>query len=396
MYRQRQHGITTLNIQRSRTYKVPEKGHPRQIKSALKLIRDAKKPLAIIGGGITISDSMDLANQFLDNTNIPGINTLMGHGLNPKNEDLFLGPTGMHGAEVSNYAVQRCDLLIALGVRFSDRILGNIKTFAPKAKVIHVDIDPAEIGKTVAIDVPIVGDLSLVMKELVNAEVSNDHADWVAELKQYKKDHPFHYNEDGTLKQQYLLELSNKIFPEDTIVTTDVGQHQMWATQYYRFRRPRTLITSGGLGTMGFGLPAAIGAKIACRDREVLMISGDGGFQMNIQELATIKRYGLNVKMIVMDNFSLGMVRQWQVLMFEKRYAATPLPCNPDFAKVADAYGIRSRTVSKKEDAEDAITELFKSEKSMLLHALVDREDIVLPWVPAGTSLDDIITKMDK
>jgi acetolactate synthase-1/2/3 large subunit len=357
-----------------RAYKIQEKGHPRQIKVALKLIEGAKKPVVIIGGGVNLSDSMPLANQFIDK--------------------FYFDMLGMHGALYANYAVQNADLLIGLGVRFSDRIMGDANTFAPHAKKIHVDIDPAEIGKNIAVDVPIVGDIRSVLKDFIEAEIANDHAEWIEELKDYKEKNPLTYDNTGDLKPQYIIQLANKYFPDETIVVTDVGQHQMWVAQYYRFKHPRTLITSGGLGTMGFGLPAAIGAKIGKRNKEVLMVAGDGGFQMNIQELATVKRYGLNIKMIVMDNFSLGMVRQWQELLYGKRYLGTPLDCNPDFAKIAEAYRINSRTLSHKQDAEEAIKELAKSEKSMLIHALIDKKENVLPWVPSGRSLDDAVTKI--
>jgi len=257
-----------------------------------------------------------------------------------------------------------------------------------------VDIDPAEIGKNISVDVPIVGNLKFVLEDFANAEVSSDHSGWIAELNEYKKKHPFQYEDTGTLKPQYLITLLNKIFPEDTIVATDVGQHQMWVSQYYNFKYPRSLITSGGLGTMGFGLPAAIGAKLGRPDKEVLMVAGDGGFQMNIQELATVKIYDLPLKMVVMDNGALGMVRQWQELLYEKRYSGTELVGNPDFAEIARVYKIKARTVTKKEDAEDAIRELAESKESMLIHALIDKKENVLPWVPSGRSLDNVVTKI--
>lgn len=376
------------------TYKIQEKGHPKQIKAAVELIKEAKKPVFLIGGGVTLSDSMDLVNQLMDKFKIPAISTLMGRGVNPEREDLYFEGLGMHGTLYANYAVQNCDLLIALGVRFSDRIMGDIKTFAPKAKKIHVDIDPAEIGKNIPVDVPIVGDLKSVLAEWLGADISTDYSEWVEELKDYKTNHPLTYEKGGALKPQYIVELCSKIFLEDTIVVTDVGQHQMWTSQFYKYRHPRTLITSGGLGTMGFGLPAAIGAKVGKRNKEVLMIAGDGGFQMNIQELATVKRYGLNIKMIVMDNLALGMVRQWQELLYEKRYSGTPLDCNPDFAKIAEAYRIDNMVLDKNEDAEKVIKKLAKSEKSMLIHALIDREANVFPWIPGGRSLDNPVTKI--
>jgi acetolactate synthase-1/2/3 large subunit len=379
-----------------RAYKPKEIGHPRQIKAALKLIKESKKPIVIIGGGINLSNSIDAANRFLDNFNIPAVSTFMGRGINPKKKDLYLGGLGMHGSLYANHAVQNADLVIALGVRFSDRIMGNAKTFAVEAKKIHVDIDPAEIGKNLKVDVPIVGNLRSVMEEFAQATVDSDHSEWVAHLKEYKETHPLEYKETDEVQPQHIISLADRIFPEDTVVTTDVGQHQMWVGQYHRVRHPRTFITSGGLGTMGFGLPAAIGAKLGKPDKEVLMFAGDGGFQMNIQELATVKIYDLNIKMIVMDNGVLGMVRQWQKQFFGKRYSGTPLPGNPDFAALARVYGIKARTVTKKEEAEDAINELAESKESMLLHAMIDKEESVLPWVTGGRSLDDAVTEIEE
>jgi len=377
-----------------KAYKIQEKGHPRQIKAALKMLRDAKKPLVIAGGGVNLADCIDLTNKFVDQFNIPVVTTLMGRGIKPKKPELDYDWLGMHGALYANYAVQNADVILSLGVRFSDRIMGKIDTFAPKAKMIHVDIDPAEIGKNVPVDIPIVANVRSVLEDFMSTESEGDYSQWIEELKEFKANHPFQYEDTGTLKPQYLISLANKYFPDDTIVATDVGQNQMWTAQYYDFKYPRSLITSGGLGTMGFGLPAAIGAKLGKMDKDVLMVAGDGGFQMNIQELATVKRYGLNIKMIVMDNFALGMVRQWQELLYDKRYSGTPLLCNPDFAKIAEAYGIKSIKISKKEEAEDAVKELAQSEKSMLLHALIDKEENVLPWVPSGRSLTDVVTKI--
>lgn len=376
-----------------RAYKPKEKGHPRQIKAALKLLKESRRPVVIIGGGVNLSDSTEAANRFLDKFNIPAVATWMGRGVNPKKEALYLGGLGMHGALYANYAVQNADLVIALGVRFSDRIMGAAELFAPKAKTIHVDIDPAEIGKNITADVPIVGNLRSVLEEFAGATVDSDHSEWVAELMEYKKNHPLQYKESDELQPQRIISLASQIFPKDTIVATDVGQHQMWVGQYFRIRNHRHFITSGGLGTMGFGLPAAIGAKLGMPDKEVLMFSGDGGFQMNIQELATAKLYDLNIKMIVLDNGVLGMVRQWQKQFFGKRYSGTPLPGNPDFAALAEVYGIKSRTLDKKEDAEDVLKELAASKESMLVHALIDKEESVFPWVTTGKALDQAITE---
>ncbi len=375
------------------SYRPKESGHPKQIKSTAKMLSKAKKPLILAGGGVNLSQANDELNSFLNKYNIPVATTLMGHGINPEDVRLFCGFVGMHGTLYANYAIQNADLIIAIGVRFSDRITGDASVFAKNAKLIHVDIDPAEIGKNIPVDLPIVGPAKSVLKELNGADIKGDYSAWIEEIDDYRKKNPLVYEKTGTLKPQYLVELASKIFPEDTIVATDVGQNQMWVGQYYRFRYPKTFLTSGGLGTMGFGLPAAIGAAVGNPDRQVLMFSGDGGFQMNMQELNTIRKYNLKVKMIVMDNSYLGMVRQWQELLFEKRYAGTDMGDNPDFIKLAEVFGIRAVRLEKPEDAERVLKELAECETSMLVHAAIDPNENVLPMVPAGKPLDKVITK---
>ncbi len=375
------------------SYRPKSSGHPKQIKTTAKLLSEAKKPLILAGGGVNLSEANDELNKFLNKHKIPVATTLMGHGINPEDERLFCGFVGMHGTLYANYAVQNADLIIAIGVRFSDRITGDASVFAKNAKLIHIDIDPAEIGKNIPVDLPIVGPAKSVLNELNGADIKGDYSAWVEEIDNYRKDHPLVYEKTGTLKPQYLVELASEIFPEDTIVATDVGQNQMWVGQYYRFRHPRTFLTSGGLGTMGFGLPAAIGAAVGNPDRQVLMFAGDGGFQMNMQELNTIRKYKLKVKMIVMDNSYLGMVRQWQELLFEKRYSGTDMGDNPDFLKLAEVFGIKAVRLEKSEDAESVIRELAECETSMLVHAAIDPNENVLPMVPAGKPLDKVITK---
>lgn len=396
-----------INIQQSKAeYIVPDKielksynpqqsGHPRQIKAALKMLEDAGKPLVLVGGGVNLSDSMELVNEFCDRFDLPVVSTLMGHGVNPAKEELYYGGIGMHGSVYGNYAVQNADLIIALGVRFSDRILGDPKSFAPAAKIIHIDIDPAEIGKNTNACLPIVSNIISALKMFLEADsLSAGHNDWIAELQHQKLQHPLNFQENDYLKPQFLVQLAHKYFPENTIMASDVGQNQMWVAQYFRFRKPRKLLTSGGLGTMGFALPAAIGAKIGRPENEVLMIAGDGGFQMNIQELMTVKKYDLCIKMIVIDNKSLGMVRQWQEILCEKRYAATECHDNPDFAEIARSIGIPAITVQTPQEAEETMKELAFSTKSFLVHALVDPAENVLPMVPAGRSLSDIMRKI--
>ena len=396
-----------VNIQNERTeftyprevklksYCPNSNAHPRQMSSAYKLLKGSKKPLVIAGGGVNFSDSTELANKFCDRYHLPVVSTLMGHGINPKREELFFGGIGMHGSQYGNYAIQNADLIIALGVRFSDRILGDTISFAPHAKIIHVDIDPAEIGKNLDINLPIVANVKTVLKQFLNEDkIDNDHSEWISELQQQKRNFPLAYSKDGTLKPQYLIQLAQKYFPEDTIVASDVGQNQMWVAQYFRVRHPRSFLSSGGLGTMGFSLPAAIGAKIGNPDKPVLMFAGDGGFQMSFSELMTIKRYNLNVKMIILDNGHLGMVRQWQELLCKKRYSGTVSPDNPDFAELAKVIGIRAQRLDNCEKAEEAVKKLAASKTSMLLHALIDPEENVLPMVPAGKPLSQVLTKI--
>jgi len=374
------------------SYRPTTRGHPKQIKKAMELLKNSKKPLVIVGGGANLSGTMDLVNAFIDKFGIPVVHTLMGHGVNPRDERLYFGGIGMHGTVYGNYAVTHSDLLIALGVRFSDRILGNPKKFAPGARIVHVDIDPAEIGKNVRVDVPIVGDLKSVLKEFLNFDFETDFSEWVKELQGVKERFPLGYRKGKYIKPQYVVEKASELFPDDTIVVADVGQNQMWVAQFYRFKHPRSFLCSGGLGTMGFALPAGIGAKIGNPNREVLVIAGDGGFQMNIQELMTINRYKLPVKVIILDNNALGMVRQWQQLFFKCRYSATLLDDNPDFAGIAKVVGINARRVEKPEEVDAALKELANSKSPMLLHVLVDPRENVLPMVPSGGNLAEPLT----
>ncbi len=375
-------------------YRPKSSGHPRQIKTLKKMLLESRRPLVISGGGVNLSDSTDLLNSFCSRYGIPVVNTLMGHGVAPENDDLYYGPVGMHGSMFGNNALENCDLLLAFGTRFSDRIMGDPSTFVEKAKVVHVDIDAAEIGKNIEVDLPLVAPIKTVLSALLEEEHYRDYHEWVEELKKYKEAHPLTFEETKEIKPQHLIRLARDYFPGDTIVATDVGQNQMWVAQYFRFRNGRQLLTSGGLGTMGYGLPAAIGAAVGNPDVQVLMVSGDGGFQMNMQEMVTVKKYGLKVKMLLLDNSYLGMVRQWQQLLFEKRYSGTEMNDNPDFCMLAKAMGIKSMKLEKREDAEGMMKEFAESDESVLLHAIITGEENVLPMVPAGKSLSNVIQEI--
>jgi acetolactate synthase-1/2/3 large subunit len=380
-----------------RGYRPNMTGHPKQVKTLIKLLKEAKKPLILAGGGVNLSDSAEMVNTLADEKGIPVVCTLMGHGVSPKREELLLGPIGMHGSMYGNYAIQNADLIIALGVRFSDRIIGDGKGFAPKAKLVHVDIDPAEIGKNVRADLPIVGSIHSVAGDLNEVSFTVDAESWIRELTEFRTAHPLvseNPDDPDRLSPQKLVKMAGEIFPEETILATDVGQNQMWAAQFFGFTRGRSLLTSGGLGTMGFGLPAAIGAAVGNPGRPVLMISGDGGFQMNMQELATIRRYKLPVKMLVLDNAFLGMVRQWQELLMDERYAGTVMDDNPDFVALAAVFGIPGMTLRDPDKAETALRELAAHEGPMLMHAHVASSANVLPMVPAGKSLEQGMVKI--
>jgi acetolactate synthase-1/2/3 large subunit len=360
-------------------------------------LKKSKKPLVICGGGVNISGSMEILNQFLYKNRIPVVHTLRGIGVDPIDEDLYYGLIGMHGTLYGNYAAQQADLIIALGVRFSDRTVCNKNEFAKKAKIIHVDIDKSEINKNIKIDYPIICDLKTFLPAIIKEEIPLiSTKEWLDELRSIKAANPQIYERNGNLKPQYLIELASKYFGPESIIVVDVGQNQMWAAQYYRLRKQRSFICSAGLGTMGYALPAAVGAKIASPKREVLVITGDGGFQMNIQELMTIKKYNLNIKILLLDNNSLGMVRQWQELFYGGRYVATLLDDNPKFYKISKAIGIPSIYLDKEEKAEEAIKLLKESETYMLLHAAVEKFENVMPIVPPGESLTKAILNKNK
>ena len=386
------------------SYKPTYRGNARQVKQAAELIEKAERPLLYAGGGIVTSHACAELTELAERMQIPVVTTLMGKGAMRCSNPLNLGPVGMHGSKYANMAVTECDLLIAVGARFSDRVTGKVSEFAPHAKVIHIDIDPAEIGKIINPVVPIVGDakgvLAAINERLAKADAQPIDHTWVDDVFSWRERWPFYTSDfsdypNAIAPEVVLHKLSQKLDPEASIVTTEVGQHQMWAHQNIHREHARTFISSGGLGTMGFGFPAAIGAKIGCPDSEVVCVAGDGSFQMNSQEMATAKINDVPVKVLIIDNRALGMVHQWQSLFYNKRYSFTELADNPDFVKLADAYGWRARRVEKPEDVDVALDEMLASKEPFLLDVMIPRDQTVYPMVAPGAPIDDIIGALD-
>ena len=370
---------------------------PEEYTQALELIRNSKRPVILAGHGIIISGAMREVRDFAERAGIPVAMTLLGLGAFPASHPLNLGMMGMHGEAWVNHMIQEADLLLAFGMRFDDRVTGNLKNYAPNAKKIHIEIDPAEINKNVKVDVPLVGDLREVLLELLPHVESIDRSEWLDSIDRLKGDSAVrdiqNLPDSGHLYAAHVInDLWRQTRDGKTIVVTDVGQHQMWEAQYYKHEHPRTLITSGGLGTMGFALPAAIGAKVASPESEVWVIVGDGGFQMTMCELATIVQENLKINIAIINNGFLGMVRQWQEFFYERNYAATPL-LNPDFARLADAYGIHSMTVSERSEVVPAVQSAQRHDGPVLINFKVEQEDTVYPMVAAGAALNDMIRR---
>ena len=376
-------------------YNPVYEGHKGQIKTAIKMIKDSKKPLIIAGAGILKGHAYDELKEFVDKTNIPVAMTLLGLGSFPANHELALGMIGMHGTTYANYAANEADLVIAAGMRFDDRVTGNPLKFLPNANIIHIDIDPAEIGKNKLIDVPIVGDLKNVLAELNEKVPKLSHTKWLDEVAKLKKKYSltFRKTEDDVLIPQEILFEINKLTKGEVIVATDVGQHQMWSAQFIKFNNPYSILTSGGAGTMGFGLPAAIGAQVANPDKKVLAIVGDGGFQMTFQELMMVKEYNLPVKIFIINNSYLGMVRQWQELFNDRRYSSVDLSYNPDFIKIGEAYGIKSIQLKTKKDLKKHLKKILESDEAVLVECIVEKEENVYPMIPAGKDVSCIVGK---
>jgi acetolactate synthase I/II/III large subunit len=370
---------------------------PKEYEQALELIHNSKRPVILAGHGIIISGAMREVRDFAERAGIPVALTLLGLGAFPASHPLNLGMMGMHGEAWVNHMIQEADLLLAFGMRFDDRVTGNLKNYAPNAKKIHIEIDPAEINKNVKVDVPLVGDLREVLLELLPHIESIDRSDWLDSIDRLKGDSAVrdiqNLPDSGHLYAAHVInDLWHQTRDGNTIVVTDVGQHQMWEAQYYKHEHPRSLITSGGLGTMGFALPAAIGAKVACPEAEVWVVVGDGGFQMTMCELATLVQEKLKIHIAIINNGYLGMVRQWQEFFYDRNYQATPL-LNPDFAKLAEAYGIRSATVSERSQVVPAVQSARQHDGPMLINFKVEQEDTVYPMVAAGAALHDMIRR---
>ncbi|MDY7001309.1 MAG: biosynthetic-type acetolactate synthase large subunit [Thermodesulfobacteriota bacterium] len=382
-----------------RSYNPHLEPNLRQIQKAVDLIRKSDKPLFYVGGGVISSDSHQEMTWLAKNLKIPVTATLMGLGAFPGNDPLWLGMLGMHGTYAANMSVHNTDLLIAVGARFDDRVTGKLSTFAPNAKIIHIDVDPTSIRKNVNVDVPIVADckraLAAFKKEiqpnLKKKGWLKSYDKWLKQVKKWDRDHPLCYGKGEKIKPQRVVEIIYELTKGDAIISTEVGQNQMWAAQFYRYHKPRTILTSGGLGTMGFGFPAAIGAQVAFPDKLVIDIAGDGSIQMNIQEMATAVCYGLPVKIVILNNGHLGMVRQWQDLFYDKNYSGTVLDFAPDFVKLAKAYGAEGFRVTDPKKVRSVLKKAFELPKTVIVDVVVEPEECVYPMVPAGASLSQMI-----
>ena len=380
-----------------RGYKPTVEGHPKQVEKGGSMIMHAKKPVIYVGGGVILGNAGRELTELAQRLGIPVTTTLMGLGSFPEGDPLSLGLLGMHGTYYANMAVSHCDLLIAVAARFDDRVTGKIASFAPHAKIVHIDVDPTSIKKNVRVDLPIVGDVRDVLLRMLKLTEKGepqklDLAPWLTEIEGWKAKHPMTYQASSTvIKPQYVIQRLRALSAPDAIVATDVGQHQMWTAQFFGFTTPRTLLSSGGLGTMGYGLPAAMGAQAAFPDRQVITVCGDGGFQMNMQELATLVQNRLNVKICILNNNFLGMVRQWQELFFDKRYSSTCMELPIDFVKLAEAFGATGLQAVKVEEVDEVIKKGFATPGPVLMEFKIAREEKVLPMVPAGASLTEMV-----
>lgn len=362
-----------------------------QAEEIVNAINSAKQPFILAGGGVGIADACEELIALAEKLNIPVATTLMGLGAFPGTHRLYTGLVGMHGTKASNLAVSHCDLFIAVGARLSDRVVSDVSKFAPNARIMHIDIDPAEIGKNIHVDYAVTGNLKYILQLLNNRIKSDARLTWINQILEWKSKHPVTYKKDNVLRPQYIMEEIYKLTDGQAIITTEVGQNQLWAAQYYKYTLPRTYISSGGLGTMGYGLGASIGAQIGKPDKKVFNIAGDGSFRMNCNELATAVEYKLPIIVIILNNHVLGMVRQWQNLFYDSRFSSTTIDRATDFVKLAEAYGAQGIHVKNIQDVEDAILKALKSEGPTIINCEIDRDEKVFPIVPPGAPIDQLI-----
>ena len=382
-----------------RSYNPTYKPNLNQLRRTAEALAKARKPIILAGGGVIMANASEVLCELAHELNIPVATTLMGLGAFPANGDLWLGMVGMHGTYAANMSINHADLLVCVGARFDDRVTGRLQDFASHARIVHIDIDPTSIRKNVEVDVPVVGDcrqalegiLEICRAKMADTDWSGMHADWLQTVHEWKANHPLAYNKNGHIKPQQGIETMYSITKGDAIIATEVGQNQMWAAQFYTFTKPRTLLTSGGLGTMGYGFPAAIGAQFAFPDKLVINVAGDGSIQMNIQELATVVQNKIPVKVVILNNGHLGMVRQWQELFYNRNYSHTNMEAQPDFVKLAAAYGAEGYRISKPEELEDVLRKALTSPNPAFIDVMVEREENVYPMVPAGAALDEML-----
>jgi acetolactate synthase-1/2/3 large subunit len=383
-----------------RSYNPHYQPNIKQVRKAMQMIQEAKQPVIFAGGGVIISNAHEELTWLARSLQIPVTNSMMGLGGFPGNDPLYLGMLGMHGTYVANMAVNNADLLISVGVRFDDRVTGKLETFAPHAKLVHIDIDPTSIRKNVSVDVPIVADCKLALQALQQElkqqmqehDFAAEYAQWRQRLQQWNQEHPLTYTQSGqAIKPQFVVEKLYELTQGEAIIATEVGQNQMWAAQHFKYHKPRTWLSSGGLGTMGYGFPAAIGAQIAFPEKLVIDVAGDGSIQMNIQELATAVCNKLPIKVIILNNSYLGMVRQWQELFYERNYCSTCLEYSPDFVQLAQAYGAEGYKIEQAQDVDPVLRKALASPKTTFVEVLVEKEENVYPMVPAGAALNEML-----
>lgn len=374
--------------------RVTETIREEDIEKAVSMIKASKKPMVFVGGGAVISGASRELAEFVEKVDAPVTDTLMGKGAFNGEHKYYVGMLGMHGTKAANLSVTDCDLLVTIGARFSDRVTGNAKKFASKAKILHIDVDPAEVNKNIHVNASIIGDCKSVLEILNSKLEQQDHSAWVAEVMEKKEKFPLTYPEDR-LTGPYVIEKIHEITGGDAIITTDVGQHQMWAAQYFKYQKPRTFLSSGGLGTMGYGLGASIGAKVGMPEKRVFNIAGDGCFRMNMNEIATATRYNIPIIQVVLNNHVLGMVRQWQTLFYEKRYSQTVLEDKVDFVKVAEAMGAKAYRITKKEEVEPVLREVLSLNEPVLIECVIDQDEKVWPMVAPGAAIGEVFTEED-